>query len=566
MNGPLGGGLRWVSLLSPRSPDPGEELATALAFLDTDLSPETLIRASDGTAILFAVLGLPWLAVVPPPGRSVAGLLLVAVAAGAGYAVRVCPEVLAAVGRTGALGAAPRLVSRAVLRMRIEPTAERGAKFAARGDGPLAASLGDHVRRARGTPRSGLRTFAEEWDARCPAMGRAVLLLEAAAAAPPGERERVLDRAADTALEGTRERAATFAADIRGPATAVYAFGVLLPLALLGVLPAARVAGLPVGLTTVVVVYDILLPTGLAWATVRLLSRRPVAFPPRRVPQSHPDAPDRRWPPVIAGLATALAAGLLAGVLVAGWARPLAAGGTGVGAGLVVRYRPHRSIREDVRAVEGELTDVLALVGRRVSDGAPVERAVEGTADHLDGPAGAVFAAASRRQRRLGVGVREAFVGHHGALEDVPSPRARSAADLLAVAAREGRPAGAAIVSMGELLDDLVAVEREAVRELRRVTATLGNTAAVFAPLVGGATVALADAMASSELGANVPTAGLGVAVGAYVLVLAVLLTILSTGLERGLDRALVGYRVGVALLSATTVYLAAFVGAAALT
>ncbi len=41
-----------------------------------------------------------------------------------------------------------------------------------------------------------------------------------------------------------------------------------------------------------------------------------------------------------------------------------------------------------------------------------------------------------------------------------------------------------------------------------------------------------------------------------YVLVLAVLLTALSTGLHRGLDRALVGYRTGLALLSATAVSL----------
>jgi hypothetical protein len=43
-----------------------------------------------------------------------------------------------------------------------------------------------------------------------------------------------------------------------------------------------------------------------------------------------------------------------------------------------------------------------------------------------------------------------------------------------------------------ELVDALGRVEAEARRDLGRVTATLGNTAAFFGPLVGGATVALA--------------------------------------------------------------------------
>jgi hypothetical protein len=137
------------------------------------------------------------------------------------------------------------------------------------------------------------------------------------------------------------------------------------------------------------------------------------------------------------------------------------------------------------------------------------------------------------------------------------------------------------------------------------VTGTLTNTAAVFAPLVGGATVALAtgiDAVDAGGLGAGA-TAGadalggaggvgdpgtvgaeasgttsgagaksdsasalsvpvLGQIVGAYVLILAALLTALATGLERGFDRTLVAYRVGIALPTAAATYLVAFLGA----
>jgi len=167
----------------------------------------------------------------------------------------------------------------------------------------------------------------------------------------------------------------------------------------------------------------------------------------------------------------------------------------------------------------------------------------------------------------------------HGPLSHVPSPRTRATASLLAVAAAQGRPAGTTLVTLADHLTELQRVEAEARRELAAITGTLGHTAAVFAPLVGGATVAMATQMAASEatLGASgspagaapgaavLPASTLGTAVGVYVLALAAILTAVATGLNRGLDRSLVGYRIGLALLSATPTYLVAYLGASML-
>jgi hypothetical protein len=179
-------------------------------------------------------------------------------------------------------------------------------------------------------------------------------------------------------------------------------------------------------------------------------------------------------------------------------------------------------------------------------------------------------------RRRLGTTVRDAFLGPHGALADLPSPRLRGGAELLSLAAREGPPAGDALIATAEHVAALREIEAEGRRELAHVTSTLANTAAVFGPLVAGTTVALSDGVAAGAglavasgagavggaVGPGLPTAALGAAVGAYVLLLAPLLTVLSTGLERGLDRALLGHRVGLALCGSTAVYLAAVRGA----
>lgn len=556
--------VRTLARLYPWPVDASDELEQSLAFLGASVIPEAVVRAGYGAALL----ALPAIAVaalvarVPPV---LAALAAPVGAVGTAHVVHVAPVVGARLRRTTALGDAPDLVGRAVLRMRISPTPESAARFAAEtGDGPLADSLAEHVRRARGTGNAGFDAFAEEWADWFPSLRRAMQLVNAAGDAPATERDRTLDRALSAVLDGTRDRAAEFASEIQGPATGLYAFGVLLPLAIAAVVPAARVAGLPLGLPAVVALYDLVLPAGIFAAGIWLLSRRPVAFGPPAVPPDHPEVPDRRVRALpVATLAATV--GWFVSARLLPWASPLVAAGLGIGVGAVLWFRPEKRVRDRALAVETGLADALYLVGRRVDGGTAVETAVELAAEEVSGETGDVLGEAARRQQQLRVGVREAFLGEHGPLAVLPSPRARSSVAMLALAAREGRPAGSAAVALADHLEELESVERDARNALSRVTDTLASTAALFAPLVGGVTVGLADAMGSVGGAEPLPTPGLGLAVGAYVLLLSVLLTGLSVGLDRGLDRALVGYRSGAALISATVVYLAVVVATGAL-
>jgi hypothetical protein len=543
--------VKWLAARSPRSSAP-EALLEAEPFLDGD--PRTLAAAADGAGI---VLGGVVCAVATVLGRP--SLFVVALGVGYGSVLLVRGGVVAVANarRNRTLGRAPTVVSRAVLRMRITPAAEEAAAFAAGTDGRLGDRLAHHVRRARGTPASGLGAFAEAWRDRFPALYRALTLVEAAANAPAGERDRTLDRSMETVLDGTRDRATDAAESLRGPATAIYAFGVLLPLALVSVLPAAGAAGVEATLPMVLAVYDLLLPAGLLCVSGWLLANRPIAFPPA---SADPET-GTRWLYATAGGALAAGVGsLTAWRAFPRWSVPIAAIGFGVGTALLLRYRPVVAVRKRTDTLEASLPDALYLVGRRVSEGIAVERAIADAADELEGIAGETFETAARRQRQLRVGVEAAFVGDHGALETLPSQRAESAARLLGMAARTGAPAGRALVETADHLDELQRVETEARRELGRVTSTLSNTAAFFGPLVGGATVALADSVGTTEaLGGGAPeTSALGLAIGVYVLLMAAVLTGLSTGLQRGIDRPTVGYRIGGALCIAAAAYIVA--------
>ena len=562
------GAVRGLARLYPYDVETSDELIDAVAFVQWPWKPETIVQAGYGAGIVAALLTAGILLLIQMPLYII---LALPVGVGVIHGVHSSPPVFAAFRRTEALGDTPNLIGRAVLRMQIQPATETAVEFAAEtGNGPLAASLKSHIDRSIGSPKTGLISFAEDWAEDFPALRRAAHLLATAQNAPPEERERTLERSLTAVLNGTREEMAAFTSEIRGPTTGLYAFGVMLPLALVALVPAIGLAGgqdgFNIPIEFFVLIYDVALPVGLIAASVWLLQRRPVAFPPPNVSVHHPDVADRR----VHGVGLGILVGALAAVgsvaLGHGFLAPVAGIGLGLGTTLLTIFGPIKALRDHVREIEEHLTDALYLIGRQVAEGQAVEAAIAHAGERVPGKTGEVFAQAAGLQERLHVTVDEAFFGTYGSLSDVPSPRAHGMASLLSIAAREGRPAGSAVVSMADHLEELQEVEAEAKREISAVTGTLDSTAAYFGPLVAGATVALAKTIADSQgtraasdqVGKALPADELSLVVGVYVLLMSVILTTLSIGLRHGLDRSLVGYHVGRSLVSATPIYVIA--------
>ncbi|MHC3439441.1 type II secretion system F family protein [Natrialbaceae archaeon A-gly3] len=537
-----------------------DDLVDALSFVDSSVSPETIVRAGYGAGIVVFVLGTPLLIAPLPP--LVVGPCLLALTVLTVHGVHTAPNLYAAFRRTEALGDAPNLVGRAVLRMQVQPSLESAVRFSAdTGHGPLTRSLSAHIYQSMGTPRTGLLSFADEWADRFPALRRSAHLLAMAQDAPEGERARTLDRSLRAILDGTRNRMAEFTSSIQSPTTGLFAFGVMLPLALVALVPTVPIAGFDVTIWYFVVIYNVLLPVGLIAASLWLLVRRPVAFPPPTVGSDHPDVPGNLWLRGLWGLVAGAGAFTITSALGLGGLEVVVGIGFGLGFALVVIFKPILEVRNYVREVETHLTDALYLVGRQVSEGESVESAIELASDRVPGETGAVFDHVVSLQNRLHLGVEEAFLGEYGALRNVPSPRARSTAILLAIASDEGQPAGRAIVAMADHLEELEDVESEAKRQLMKVTDTLESTTAYFGPLVAGATVGMSGLMAGDtvslgEEAATFPTDGVAIVIAVYVVLLCFILTPLSIGLRNGIDRALIGYHVGWNLLSAMALYV----------
>ncbi|MXV63271.1 secretion system protein [Natronorubrum sp. JWXQ-INN-674] len=553
--------IRNLAVLYPYDVDGSGDLADSLSFIDSPHDDETVIRAGYGAGIVGALLPLPLLLTSAPLAFVLFFVLVTPVAAI--HAIHSLPHLQAALRRTEALGDTPNLIGRAVLRMQVQPALESAVRFAAdTGRGPLATSLNAHIDRSMGTADTGLLSFAEEWSEWFPALRRSSHLLATAQDAPDGERARTLDRALSAVLNGTRNQMADFTASIRAPTTALFAFGIMIPLALIALVPAVPMVGFSVNIWIIVLLYNVVLPAGLVAASLWLLVRRPVAFPPPKVSHDHSDVPDRLRLRGLWGVLAGLCGYAITTTIGPAHLAPVIGLGLGLGVGLLAVFQPILKVRNYVRDIEEHLTDALYIVGRQVAEGESVESAVELAAERVPAETGEVFEHAAGVQRRLHAGVEAAFLGEYGALRDVPSPRARGTAALLAIAADEGKPAGRAIVSMADHLEELDEVEAKTKRSLEQVTGTLDNTAAYFGPLVAGATVAMAAMMSSEDMvntadvdAAAFPAESLGIVVGVYLVTLCFVLVPLSIALRYGVDRALFGYHIGRALVSSTVLY-----------
>ncbi|MFW5903105.1 MAG: type II secretion system protein [Halolamina sp.] len=542
--------------------------ATALEeALQTEYTPvfsTTPCLASVGTALTGLVALLTASAAIAIPGSAgprVGGIGL-ALAGTLAYGTWVAPDVVASFRRRTAAGGTPELVAYAVLQARLTPSLERAARFAGQhAGGDLGRSLARLTTGAT-TGRSGWERFAEEWSEFDESLPRSVSLLVAGIESAPPARDALLDRALQTVLAGSRDRVASFASAVRAPATGIYAFGVMLPLALVGLLPVAASAGVGVSPAGIAVLYDGVIPIGLLGASAWLAARRPaVSRPPTGVDALRSPRSLTLTGALVGG--TAVATAVLARAVFPGWTTWILVPGVSLGVGIVYWFDPVRERRESVQNIETGVPDAVTLVGHRLAAGDPLETAVAVVGERLTGETAAVFRTATTRHRRLRITMAEAFTGSVGALEPYASPRTETAIALIEAAARNGTDGGETLVTVSSYLRELDAVEREARRELARTTGTLRQTALVFGPAIAGVTVALATGMgALGDTGQAVSVPALGVVVGGYVLALAVVLPALSVVLERGLDGALVGYRIGVALATASTVYPVTFLAA----
>ena len=511
------------------------------------------------------------------------------------------PKIHARFMKIHSLGDIPEILSYIVMSMKLVSNMERAISFAANNsERPLARDLRKliwdmHVRVYTGIDDATI-AFANQWGKNSEYFKRALHLVKSSTN-EPDEAQRVitLNKSLDIVLEGTRHMMVGFAARLKTPTYILYSIFILIPLALVALLPALTIVGVRIDAVILILLYDLILPLATFGYAEYILLQRPATFPPPRISDSHPHLVNikrtRRDTSIIA-LVTAIIIGA-SGYLWLAYGNPLGLVSTGAMTGYIPPsftliwgatafitiyaigvYTPYKSIRDDIKEIEYQFADALFVLGRRISDGRSPEWAFMQTAQTMKGTRiGDAFQDVANNLSLFRTTLVGAiFDSEYGAFRNIYSERVHTTMRLFTQSVyKSHQSAGVAIVKLADHLKELQEVEENIKGSLYDVTSTMKSTATIFAPLIAGVTLALSEVIQKILQNISIETSrfpeGMGVAsimsdvgggmeqsippnvfilaVGFYMIVLVIILVRFAGGIEYGGDKVQFMYDLG---------------------
>ncbi len=502
--------------------------------------------------------------------------------------------------KVSSLGDMPEIISYMVMSMKLVPNMEVAIHFAAGNSGrPLAKDLKKmiwnlHVREYRGI-EDAILEFSNLWGKDSEYFKRALHLIKSSTS-EPDEAQRIitLNRSLDLVLESTRTLMDSFASKLKTPTYVLYSIFILIPLALVALMPAITVVGVRFGIGTLVIVYNIILPLLTFAYAEYILMQRPAAFVPQDIPDIHPSLKGIKKRKKCTLLLSSVIGIVIAsmGYLLILRGNPMNIVSTGTLNGIIpptlfiiwgivfavavylnISYAPYKKIRDEIRKMENEFSDALFILGRRISEGRSSEEAFIHTASTMKGAdiAGALEGI-SINLMNMRTDIRSAiFDEDFGAFKDIYSERIKTTMMLLIQSVHKSHEvAGVAIVKLADHLKELQEVELNIKQSLYDMTSTMRSTASIFAPLIAGITIALSEVIAKilqnisdsinrlpentlpgpaqispENLNQSIPSDLFMLSIGIYVILITIILVRFAGTIEYGGDKAQLRYEIG---------------------
>ncbi len=511
------------------------------------------------------------------------------------------PKIHAKFLKIHTLGDIPEIQSYIVMSMKLVPNMERAIIFAADNSfRPLARDLKKliwdiHIRVYSNIDEA-LIEFANQWGKNSEYFKRSLHLVKSSTSEPDeAQRIMTLNKSLDIVLEGTKTMMDAFAAKLKTPTYVLYSIFILIPLALVALIPAVSIVGVRMDTVTLVLIYNIGLPLLTFIYSEFILLQRPATFSPPNISDKHPDLSNIRSTRKII-ITITLLIGItvgFSGYILLYFGNPLNIISKEAMNGLVLPtfpiiwaitamitiyclglYTPYKKIRDGIKQIENEFADAMFILGRRISEGRSAEEAFAHTSETMKGAKiGEAFADIAKNLTCMRTTLHGAiFNEEYGAFKDIYSDRVHTMMKLLTESVhRSHEAAGMAIIKLADHLKELQEVEANIRRGLYDVTSTMRSTAIIFAPLIAGVTLALSEVIQKilqniSKETSNLPDeynigdfmkeAGTGMiqtvppdifvlVVGVYMVLLVMILTRFAGGIEYGDDRPQFMYDLG---------------------
>lgn len=503
------------------------------------------------------------------------------------------PKIHAKFLKIHTLGDIPEVQSYIVMSMKLVPNMERAILFAANNSfRPLARDLKKliwdiHIR-AYSNIDDALIGFANQWGKNSEYFKRSLHLMKSSSSEPDeAQRIMTLNKSLDIVLEGTKTMMDAFAVKLKTPTYVLYSIFILIPLAIIALIPAVSIVGIRIDTVTLIFIYDIILPLFTFFYSEFILLQRPATFSPPNISNKHPELSNigstRKNVIIITLIAGAAVS--LSGYILVYFGDPFNIMSKEAMTGFVLPtfpiiwaltsmitiyclgvYTPYKKIRDGIKQVENEFADAMFILGRRISEGRSAEEAFAHTAETVKGSKiGEAFADIAKNLTCMRTTMHDAiFNEEYGAFKDIYSERVHTIMKLLIESVyRSHEAAGRAIIKLADHLKELQDVEMNIKRSLYDVTSTMKSTAVIFAPLIAGVTLALSEVIqkilsnisketrnlpdeynigdfmqeAGSEITQSTPPDVFLIVVGVYMILLVIILTRFAGGIEYGDDK-----------------------------
>ncbi|MDD5617337.1 MAG: hypothetical protein PHH85_14165 [Candidatus Methanoperedens sp.] len=511
------------------------------------------------------------------------------------------PKIHAKFMKIHSLGDIPEIQSYIVMSMKLVSNMERAITFAAQNSTrPLANDLKKliwdiHIR-TYSSIDDALIAFANQWGKNSEYFKRSLHLVKSSVnEADEAQRIITLNKSLDIVLEGTKTMMDSFSARLRTPTYVLYSIFILIPLALVALIPAVSIVGVRIDTVTLVLIYDIVLPLATFFYSEYILLQRPATFAPPHISDMHPELSGIKTVKKMT-LSVALTVGAIVGVsgyILLYMGNPFEIVSQEAMSGLLPRtfpvvwaitsiitiyclgvYTPYKKIRDGIKQIESEFADALFVLGRRISEGRSAEEAFGHTSENMKGSnIGEVFADVAKNLSGIRTTLHGAiFNEEYGAFRYVYSDRVHTTMRMFTESVhKSNEAAGVAIIKLADHLKELQEVEDNIKRSLYDVTSTMRATAMIFAPLIGGVTLALSEVIQKIlqniakeaqllpdefNFGGMMKEAGTGMTqsvppdifllvIGLYMVILVIILTRFAGGIEYGGDKPQFMYDLG---------------------
>lgn len=518
------------------------------------------------------------------------------------------------------LGDIPEVLSYLVMYLKLVPNLEKSVSFAAKESSTslvndLRKMLWDMQIRVYHGIDDALTQFANQWGSWSDHFKRSLHLIRSSVHETlEAQREITLNKALDVSLEGTREQMQKFASKLHQPTLIIYSIGIMIPLAVIAMLPAAGLIGLQITIFQMFFLYDIILPLILFLYMRKILLMRPATFNPPHIPHDHPEIisinkQKQMMISIILGasisllgcssllfplishhpLGNSVSASFSFLSMINEWVplTLLIIWGFAIGVSYYTHmvYHPYKKIRDQIKQMEKEFSDSLYIMGKRIGEEKSPEESFLYTAQTMEGSAIAnIFFKTGYNLTAMHTTIYQAlFSAEYGSLKHVYSTRITSIMRLFVEGIKKSQKSvSISLVKLADHLKELQKVELNIKETLNTLTSTLRSTATVFAPMIAGVTLSITQlistiiAKMSQNLTTSTPTISTGtttfsgitnsfsleniqpeyfiLVIGLYIVELVILLTRFTNGIDEGDDKAEFMYTLGKALPMAVAV------------